>query len=47
VREPRRALLGLLHAREAGDAGRLAEGPARALFDEGEWRTLCAALSRV
>jgi hydrogenase maturation protein HypF len=46
VREPRRALLGLLHAHGAGDAGRLAEGPARGLFGEGEWRTLCAALSR-
>ena len=50
MREPRRALLGLLHAHVDGefdgDAGALAAGPARALFSAAEWRTLERMLER-
>lgn len=46
IREPRRALLGLLHAHFAGDATALAASPARALFDDSEWPPLLLALDR-
>ncbi|WP_018175109.1 carbamoyltransferase HypF [Thioalkalivibrio sp. ALJ9] len=46
IREPRRALLGLLHAHFAGDTAALAASPARALFDDAEWPALLRALDR-
>ena len=46
IREPRRALLGLLHAHFAGDTAALAASPARALFDDAEWPPLLRALDR-
>ena len=46
IREPRRALLGLLHAHFDGDPHALDASPARALFTPYEWRTLTHALAR-
>ncbi|WP_028484662.1 carbamoyltransferase HypF [Thioalkalivibrio sp. ALE17] len=46
IREPRRALLGLLHAHFAGDTAALAASPARALFSDAEWAPLLRALDR-
>lgn len=46
IREPRRALLGLLHAHYEGDPARLEASPARALFTAAEWSPLLAALDR-
>ncbi|WP_018993386.1 carbamoyltransferase HypF [Thioalkalivibrio sp. ALgr1] len=46
IREPRRALLGLLHAHFAGDTAALAASPVRALFSDAEWAPLLRALDR-
>ncbi|WP_042798317.1 carbamoyltransferase HypF [Thioalkalivibrio sp. ALMg11] len=46
IREPRRALLGLLHAHFDGDPDALDASPARGLFTPDEWRTLTMALGR-
>ena len=46
IREPRRALLGLLHAHFDGDPAALEASPARALFTAAEWHPLLAALER-
>ncbi|WP_019569386.1 carbamoyltransferase HypF [Thioalkalivibrio sp. ALE11] len=46
MREPRRALLGLLHARYHGDRATLEASPARALFTAAEWQPLLACLDR-
>ncbi|WP_019023560.1 MULTISPECIES: carbamoyltransferase HypF [unclassified Thioalkalivibrio] len=46
IREPRRALLGLLHAHFASDTAALAASPARALFDDAEWPALLRVLDR-
>lgn len=46
IREPRRALLGMLYAFHNGDRAALESGPARALFRKAEWGPLLAALER-
>ncbi|WP_026143156.1 MULTISPECIES: carbamoyltransferase HypF [unclassified Thioalkalivibrio] len=46
IREPRRALLGLLYAHFNGDPAALEASPARALFTGAEWQPLLAALER-